>query len=106
MESAEGKIGGGCTSCHDGSGQETDFVLAAHVPRDIMVDARTGVPVPAALLPPAAPEEEEERKQLANMLAVVVPGSALVPTLVSNLYIDNNGNGESADNASEHGAGE
>lgn len=35
----------GCTSCHDGSGQETDFVLAAHVPRDIYVDAFTGAPV-------------------------------------------------------------
>ena len=23
----------GCTSCHDGSGQETDFVVTAHMPR-------------------------------------------------------------------------
>src|SRR4029077_1607698 len=35
----------GCTSCHDGSGQETDFVLAAHSARKIFVDAKTGVPV-------------------------------------------------------------
>ncbi len=35
----------GCTSCHDGSGQETDFVLAAHSARDIWVDKLTGIPV-------------------------------------------------------------
>jgi hypothetical protein len=35
----------GCTSCHDGSGQETNFVLAAHVPRPIWVDQKTGAPV-------------------------------------------------------------
>ena len=37
----------GCTSCHDGSGQETDFVLTAHTARDIWVDQKTG----AAVLP-------------------------------------------------------
>jgi len=35
----------GCTSCHDGSGQETDFVVAAHSPRPIWVDQKTGEPV-------------------------------------------------------------
>jgi cytochrome c551/c552 len=35
----------GCTSCHDGSGQETSFILAAHTPRAIWVDERTGEPV-------------------------------------------------------------
>ena len=35
----------GCTSCHDGSGQETDFVLAAHTARSVWVDNKTGVPV-------------------------------------------------------------
>lgn len=35
----------GCTSCHDGSGQETNFVLTAHVSRGIWVDAETGEPV-------------------------------------------------------------
>jgi cytochrome c551/c552 len=97
MESGEGKIGVGCTSCHDGSGQETDFVVAAHVPRDIMVDTRTGAPVPATLLPAAEPEEQEERKQLANMLAVVAPEDAVVPKLVSSIHIDNKGNGEHSD---------
>jgi cbb3-type cytochrome oxidase cytochrome c subunit len=101
MESGEGKIGIGCTSCHDGSGQETDFVLAAHVPRDIMVDARSGVSVPAALLPPVESKEEEERKQLANMLAVVAPEDAVAPKLVSSLYIDNKSNGEAEHSASK-----
>ncbi len=36
----------GCTTCHDGSGLETDFVLAAHVSRNYFVDASTGAPVP------------------------------------------------------------
>ncbi len=40
----------GCTSCHEGSGQETDFHHAAHTPQDIWVDAQTGVAVPAFLL--------------------------------------------------------
>lgn len=35
----------GCTACHDGSGQETDFVLAAHTARPIWVDAGSGMPV-------------------------------------------------------------
>ena len=35
----------GCTSCHDGSGQETNFVLCAHSPRSIWVDQKTGEPV-------------------------------------------------------------
>ncbi len=43
----------GCTSCHEGSGQETDFDHAAHTPQDIWVDAQTGEPVPAFLLEPA-----------------------------------------------------
>lgn len=37
--------GMGCTSCHDGSGQETDFVLAAHTPRDVEVDRDSGAPM-------------------------------------------------------------
>src|SRR5262249_7871191 len=45
-----GKMGVGCTSCHDGSGQETDFVLTAHVARNIWVDQSTGEPVLASQL--------------------------------------------------------
>ena len=40
----------GCTSCHEGSGQETDFLHTAHMPRDIWVDAHSGVPIPAFLV--------------------------------------------------------
>jgi hypothetical protein len=32
----------GCTSCHGGAGQETDFVLAAHVPDHVLVDPENG----------------------------------------------------------------
>ncbi|MGE5610397.1 MAG: c-type cytochrome, partial [Bacillota bacterium] len=35
----------GCTSCHDGSGQETNFALAAHTPKPIWVDRENGQPV-------------------------------------------------------------
>jgi len=45
----------GCTVCHEGSGQETDFTHATHTPREIWVDANTGAPVPEFLL--AAGEE-------------------------------------------------
>lgn len=40
----------GCTVCHEGSGQETQFEHTAHMPRDIWVDATTGTPIPAFLL--------------------------------------------------------
>ncbi|MEX0774386.1 MAG: hypothetical protein WD042_01605 [Phycisphaeraceae bacterium] len=40
----------GCTVCHEGSGQETDFTHSAHMPREMWVDAATGAPVPAFLL--------------------------------------------------------
>jgi cytochrome c551/c552 len=57
----------GCSSCHDGSGQETDFVVAAHSPRDIWVDSRTGVPVLHAQMdhPPA---EHPEHHDFSSML--------------------------------------
>ncbi|HEY1628555.1 MAG TPA: c-type cytochrome, partial [Tepidisphaeraceae bacterium] len=58
----------GCTSCHDGSGQETDFVLAAHVPRDIYVDAKTGEPVLDAQL--VRKEAPTHPRDFSNMLAV------------------------------------
>ena len=40
----------GCTVCHEGSGQESDFNHSAHVPRDMWVDAKTGAPVPDFLV--------------------------------------------------------
>ena len=35
----------GCTSCHEGSGEATDFVGAAHSPRAVWVDAAGGAPL-------------------------------------------------------------
>lgn len=40
----------GCTSCHEGSGEETQFPHTAHTPEDIWVDARTGMLVPDFLV--------------------------------------------------------
>ncbi|MCC6579881.1 MAG: c-type cytochrome, partial [Phycisphaeraceae bacterium] len=40
----------GCTVCHEGAGQETNFTHATHVPREIWVDARTGQPLPDSMI--------------------------------------------------------
>ncbi len=40
----------GCTSCHEGSGEETQFVHTAHTPQNMWVDARTGMLVPDFLV--------------------------------------------------------
>jgi len=75
----------GCTSCHDGSGQETDFVLTAHTARDIWVDQKTG----AAVLPEQilnAPEEHHA-PTMASMLDAVMPHDALAPLGASSLYM-------------------
>jgi mono/diheme cytochrome c family protein/plastocyanin/cytochrome c551/c552 len=60
----------GCTSCHDGSGMETTFVLAAHTARKILVDSHTGEPVldQQVINKPA----EVERPDLSNMLKAVL----------------------------------
>jgi len=50
VESTHSMTGMGCTVCHEGSGQDTDFVNVAHTPRDIWVDAKTGAPVPDQLV--------------------------------------------------------
>lgn len=75
----------GCTSCHDGSGQETDFVLTAHTARDIWVDQKTG----AAVLPEQvlnAPEEHHA-PTMASMLEAVYPHDALAPLGASSLHM-------------------
>ncbi|MCE9591810.1 MAG: c-type cytochrome [Planctomycetes bacterium] len=46
----------GCTVCHEGSGQETEFKHTAHTPREVWVDEKTGSPVPAFLIRPAEPK--------------------------------------------------
>ena len=58
----------GCTACHDGSGQETDFVVAAHTPRNIFVDPKTGEPVLNAQL--TKKEDESEPRNLSSMLPI------------------------------------
>ena len=40
----------GCSVCHEGSGQETQFEHTTHEPRDMWVDAKTGAAVPRFLL--------------------------------------------------------
>ncbi len=56
----------GCTSCHEGAGQETQFEHTAHTPRDMWVDAATGAPVPRALI---AGESKKHSLQLASAAA-------------------------------------
>ncbi len=40
----------GCTVCHEGAGQETDFTHATHTPRNMWVDQATGTPIPDLLV--------------------------------------------------------
>ncbi len=47
----------GCTSCHEGSGEETLFEHTAHMPREVWVDAKTGAVVPDFLVGAAAGED-------------------------------------------------
>lgn len=77
----------GCTSCHDGSGQETDFVVAAHTPRDIYVDSNTGEPVLNTQLvhQPAPPNTIPA---MASMLAAIYPPEMVVPAKVASLHIE------------------
>lgn len=49
-DSAHAATSMGCTVCHEGAGQETQFEHTAHSPRDIWVDARTGAPLPRFLV--------------------------------------------------------
>ncbi|HZN64928.1 MAG TPA: cytochrome c, partial [Tepidisphaeraceae bacterium] len=81
----------GCTSCHDGSGQETDFVLTAHSPRDIWVDQKTGAPVlPEQLVHEATNGEDHGHHAgptLASMLEAVYPHGVLAPIGASSLYL-------------------
>ena len=76
----------GCTVCHDGSGQETNFVQAAHTPRAIWVDRDTGqVVLPEQLRPLMPPQPPAP--DLSNMLAAIFPGSSPIPTRVASLLI-------------------
>ncbi len=84
----------GCTSCHDGSGNETDFVLTAHAPRAVWVDDKTGEPVlPAQLKKQSKPESKHDlaahdAPKMDDMLAVIYPENAVIPTAVSSLHLE------------------
>ncbi len=71
----------GCTSCHDGSGQETDFVLAAHTPRPIWVDSSTGEPVlPRQII---TPPTDHHPATMSDMLEVIFPKGDVIPAAAS-----------------------
>jgi cytochrome c551/c552 len=80
----------GCTSCHDGSGNETDFVLSAHMPRPIWVDEKTGEPVLVAQLkkPAKAEGEGEEVATMSSMLAAIYPPGDALPVGIPSLHVD------------------
>ncbi|HEV8291201.1 MAG TPA: hypothetical protein VGP94_04740, partial [Tepidisphaeraceae bacterium] len=66
----------GCTSCHDGSGQETDFVLAAHSARNIFVDKQTGIPVLPQQLDLSKGGGEHHAPEMSDMRETVLSGDA------------------------------
>ncbi len=76
----------GCTSCHDGSGQETRFVLAAHTARSIWVDKSTGAPVLAQQIKPAK-AMEAEKPTMSSMLHAVYPEEAIVPKGLDDMHM-------------------
>lgn len=77
----------GCTSCHDGAGRETDFVLTAHTPRPIWVDATTGTPVFSEQVFPRQPIALKA-PDLSNMLRAVYPTDTVVPKGVSEAHFN------------------
>lgn len=52
----------GCTSCHEGSGEETQFVHTAHTPQNIWVDERTGMLIPDFLVRSVGSDAEITRQ--------------------------------------------
>ncbi|HEX8524187.1 MAG TPA: hypothetical protein VF669_18175, partial [Tepidisphaeraceae bacterium] len=77
----------GCTSCHDGSGQETNFVVAAHTPRPIWVDQKTGAPVLEEQLDAEKAPPAHHEPDMSNMLATVYPHDALAPTEAGDIHL-------------------
>ncbi len=100
----------GCTSCHDGSGQETNFVLSAHSPRPIWVDNKTGESVLPGQIDAKSLPEAHHGADLSSMLGAVVPHGEVVPTKVADIHLELGGehdahaeHGEKSDeHASEH----
>jgi mono/diheme cytochrome c family protein len=85
MDSAHAKEKIGCSSCHGGSGSETDFVLAGHTPKSVWVDAETGEPVFTTQL--ANPPSEKHGETMSSMLDVVWPEEAIIPEGVSKAHL-------------------
>jgi mono/diheme cytochrome c family protein/plastocyanin len=77
----------GCTSCHDGSGLETHFVLTAHTPRPIWVDQKTGEAVLPVQIDPKTAPKSHHGEDLSSMLAAVYPHDATVPQNASNIHL-------------------
>ena len=63
-ESAHPILKMGCSVCHEGSGQDTDFFHTAHTPQKVWVDAETGAKVPDFLLTGQRGSEGELKKQI------------------------------------------
>ncbi len=87
----------GCTSCHDGSGQETHFVLTAHTPRAIWVDQKTGESVLPEQIDTAKITDGHHGEDLSSMLEAVWPEDELAPLKVADIHL-----GAAHDDA-EHG---
>src|SRR5206468_2069542 len=68
------------------SGQETHFVLAAHTPKPIWVDEKTGQPVLSAQFKEKA--HEIERPTLASFLNTVYPEAEQLPTKAADLHLE------------------
>lgn len=73
----------GCSSCHEGSGQETDFHHVAHVPQDIWVDHETGTPVPNFLMTGERGEVSELKRQLRDAEDPAVIANRMPPRTVA-----------------------
>ena len=84
----------GCTSCHDGSGQETHFVLTAHMARPIWVDQKTGASVLPAQLDPTQLPAEHHGEDLSSMLTAVYSHDEVVPEKASDIHLVLGAHGE------------
>lgn len=96
----------GCTVCHEGAGQETQFEHSAHTPRDVWVDFTTGAVVPDFLI-----ERAGAATEIKNALRKVAKTTESAP---NGLRIKNTsdvsesrGHGESGESGEsvEHGEG-
>ncbi len=77
----------GCTSCHDGSGQETNFVVAAHTARPIWVDQKTGGPVMVEQMDAEKAPSGHHEADLSNMLGAVYPHDAVAPMGAGEIHL-------------------